>query len=76
MSPNLKIIMTSIMSEDKHDTEIISATMRTEEPAVKMMADFIFILMFPSLWWGEGRRRMMVQVPRRPEYQCRSAGCH
>lgn len=76
MSPNLKIIMTSIMSEDKHDTEIISATMRTEEPAVKMMADFIFIFLFSSLWWGEGQRGMLVQVPGRPGYQCRSAGCH
>lgn len=57
MSSNLKIIMTSIMNEDKHDTEIISAS---EEPAVKMMADLLFIFPFLACFLhsvgGRGRK--------------------
>ena len=51
--------MTSIISEDKHDTEIISAATTTEEPAVKMMANFIFIVLFLAcfLLMGGGAER-------------------
>lgn len=42
------------MSEDKHDMEIISAATRTEELAVKTMADFVFISPFLARFHHSG----------------------